>query len=85
MEKIISEQCVFKHRDNLSYSLLKATSELLYGTPIEYLISEFSLKPDVSSIYVTHNIDSGFVTHQKRKDDTKSHEIALHEDFIRVY
>ena len=26
-----------------------------------------------------------FVTRQKRKVDTKSHEIALNEDFIRVY
>ena len=54
-------------------------------TPIEQLIAEFSLKADVSSIYVTHSIDSGIVTRQKRKYDTQLEEIALHEDFIRVY
>ena len=83
--KTISEQSVFKQRDNISYSLLKETSDLPYGTPVERLIAEFSMKSDVSFMYVTHDIDSGFVTHQKRKHDSRSKEIALEEDFIKVY
>ena len=85
--KIISEQCVFKHRDNLSYSLLKSTSELLYRTPVEYLIAELSLKPDVSSIYITHNIGSRCVTHRKQKmipSHTKYHFMKTLQEFIKM-
>ena len=45
-QKTITEVDVCHYRSKLSYNLLKATSDLPHGTPVEKLIAEFHLKKD---------------------------------------
>ena len=68
-KRSITEVDVCHYRYKLSYNLLKATSDVPYGTPVEKLIAEFQLKKDVSFCYVLHDMDSGFVTYRKNKGD----------------
>ena len=42
-----------------------------HGTPIDYLIAEFSKQNDISYLYVTHDVQSGFVAHNNTKKDTR--------------
>ena len=37
------------------------------GTAVDRLIVEFSKQYDISYLYVTHDVKSGFVTHKKEK------------------
>ena len=69
-QKTITEVDVCHYRSKLSYNLLKATSDLPYGTPVEKLIAEFQHKKDVSFCYVLHDMNSGFVTYRKSKGDS---------------
>ena len=70
-QRTITEVDVCHYRDKLSYNLLRAASDLPYGTPVEKLIAEFQLKKDVSFCYVLHDMDSGFVTYRKFKGDDR--------------
>ena len=84
--KVVTAMAIRQYRDNINYSILKATSDLPYGTPVERLIAEFSKKTDVSFVYVTHDINSGFVTCQKRRDDNIATLIdGDTTEFISVY
>ena len=67
-ERTLTEVDVCHYRDKLSFNLLKQTSKLPYGTPVEQLIAEFQLKKDVSFCYVLHDMNSGFVTYKKIKN-----------------
>ena len=67
--RTINEVYICHYRDKLSYTLLKAASDLPYGTPVEKLTAEFQLKNDVSFCYVLHDMDTGFVTYHKIKGD----------------
>ena len=40
----------------------------MFGTAAEKLIAEFRMRDDVSFIYVTHDVKSGFVTHKATKN-----------------
>ena len=55
-----------------------------HGTPADRLISEISKQDDISYLYVTHDLQSGFVTHKKEKNDDP---IVKHEEsqYISVY
>ena len=84
--KVVTDKSIRQYRDKMSYSILKATSDLPYGTPVECLIAEFSKKPDVSFVYVTHDLNSGFVTSQKRRDDNAATLIEGNDtEYISVY
>ena len=41
-------------------------------TPVDHLIAEFSNKKDISYLYVTHDVQSRFVTHKKEKRDEQN-------------
>ena len=60
----IDEVEIYHYSSNLSYFLLKETSDVPYGTPVERLIAEFNQKTDVRFCYgyALHYVDSGFVT-----------------------
>ena len=45
--------------------LLKDTIGQPHGPAIDYLITEFSKRNDISYLYVTHDLQFGFVTHKK--------------------
>ena len=85
-ERTLTEVDVCHYRDKLSFNLLKQTSKLPYGTPVEQLIAEFQLKKDVSFCYVLHDMNSGFVTYKKNKE----HDVPVsngtdNDEFISVY
>ena len=63
---IISQKVIYQYRDNLEYLILKEASDLPYDTPVDRLIAEFSKKSDICFVYFTHNINSEFVTYQKK-------------------
>ena len=48
-------------------SLMMETIGYPHGTTVDCLITEFSKQDDISYIYVTHDVQSGFVTHKKEK------------------
>ena len=43
------------------------TIEHPHGTNDDHFIAEFSKKEDISYLYITHDVQSGFVTHKKEK------------------
>ena len=51
------------------YPLLMDTVEKSHGTPVDHLIVEFSMLNGMSYLYVTHDVQSGFVTYKKEKRD----------------
>ena len=55
-----------------------------YGTPIDKLIHYFYKKKDVS-MYVIHDMDSGFVTYCNNKSDTSANQSEVNEKYISVY
>ena len=68
--------------------LLDASSSSPYGTPVDRLISDFSGRSDTSYIYVTHSIDSGFVTcynGKKGEQLINSTSDATDNEYISVY
>ena len=84
--RTINEVDICHYRDRLSDKLLKECSEEPYGTPVDKLIAEFGLKKDVSFCYVLHDINSGFVTYKKNKEDARPVSHGLQNDeFISVY
>ena len=60
-----------------------------YGTPVERLINDFQKRDDISYIYVTHSINSGFVTHYKggpRNNENNSQKyISVYHDEINEW
>ena len=84
--RTITEVDICHYRDTLSNSLLKEASDLPYGTPVDKLIAEFQLKKDVSFCYVLHDMNSGFVTYKKNKEDASPIPNGRDNDeFISVY
>ena len=68
------------------HDTLKKSSDKLYGTPVERLIALFSMRNDVSFIYVMHGINSGCVTYRKNKYDTNLDNVPRKGDeHIYVY
>ena len=85
-QRTLSEVDICHYRDKLSYNLLKAASDLPYGTPVEMLIAQFQLKKDVSFCYVLHDMNSGFVTYRKSKgSDLPVSGGTDNDKFISVY
>ena len=48
-----------------------------HSTPVDRLVAEFLKQDDISYLYVTHAIQSGFVTRRKEKNDDP---IVEHEE-----
>ena len=48
------------------YPLLMETIGHSHGTAVDCVIAEFLKKNDTNYLYVTHDIQSGFVTHKKK-------------------
>ena len=42
--KVVTEMFIYQYRDTAAYSILKATCDLPYGTPVEHLIAKFTKK-----------------------------------------
>ena len=47
------------------YPLLIETIGKPHGTAFDYLIADFLKQNDISYLYGTHDLQSGFVTHEK--------------------
>ena len=47
--------------------LLDGVEKQPYGSSVDKLLAEFKTREDVSFIYVTHDVQSGFVTHKTSK------------------
>ena len=73
-----------QYRKKLINSLMMDTIGHPYGTVVDCLVAEFSKKDDISYLFVTHDLQSGFVTHKKEKNDNP---IVEHEEsqYISVY
>ena len=80
--KVISQQYVYHYCGRLPYYISKKTSDLPYMTLVESLISEFSNKPDMSFVYVTLAINSGFVTDMKRKGSGHQLKYQMMESWV---
>ena len=40
-----------------------------HGTAVDRFIAEFSKQDDISCLYVTHDVQFGFVTHKKERNN----------------
>ena len=60
-----------------------------YGTAVDQLLADFKNRPDVSYLYVTHTITSGFVTHYKGgskiNDDESNNAISVYQDEVATW
>ena len=65
-------------------SLMMETIVHPHGTTVDRLIAEFSNQDYISYLYITHGVQSGFVTHTKENNDNP---IVEHEESqsISVY
>ena len=65
-----------QYRTKLLYPFLIETTGHPHGTPVDCLIIQLSNQKDISYLYVTHDVQSGFVTRKKKKKDkpTAKHE-----------
>ena len=83
----LSSKSIFKLSQKI---LLEAICLCPHGSPVDILIADFKQRPDVSFIYVTHDIQSGFVTHQNRNDsdvclDSSNCYISVYENDIAAW
>ena len=65
---VLSADALYKMRTNYYTPLLHGVEKQPFGTPAEKLIAEFRMRDDVSFIFVTHDVKSGFVTHKATKN-----------------
>ena len=61
----LSYDSIRKHHRYFLLRKINAASSKPYGTAVDQLLADFKNRPDVSYLYVTHSITSGFVTHYK--------------------
>ena len=78
----ITPSAIRQYHRKLLNPILKDAVSQPFGTPVERLIYDFKNRDDISFIYVTHSINSGFVTHYK--DGLKSNE-KNSQKYISVY
>ena len=79
-------------RQHYRYFLLRkinVASSKPYGTAVDQLLADFKHRPDVSYLYVTHTITSGFVTHYKGDrnidDDQNKEAISVYQDEVATW
>ena len=86
---VLFADAIYKIRNNFYKPLLEGVEAQPFGTPADKLIAEFKSKDDVSFIYVTHDVKSGFVTCKARKNDKdtqhKRNEIAKKDNVTFVH
>ena len=63
LDKFKTSVCANAIRKHHQSNLLKSGALKPYGSAIDHVIADFSLRQDVNFIYIIHGIDSGFVTH----------------------
>ena len=63
----LSPDALYKMRSNYYLPLLDNVEKQPFGSSVDKLIAEFKTREDVSFIYVTHDVKSGFVTHKASK------------------
>jgi hypothetical protein len=68
----VSEKLINRYRHKMLYDVLDECNDKPYGTPVDRLISLFTARNDVSFVYITHHMESGYVTHRKTKNDKNS-------------
>ena len=56
-----------QYRKKLMYPLLIEKISQHHGTAVDRLIADFSNQNGMNYIYVTHDVQSRFVTHKKEK------------------
>ena len=61
---VLSEDALYKMRDNHLFPVIKEVLNQPYGTAVDQLITVMKKKKDVNFVYVTHNMNSGFVTYK---------------------
>ena len=76
----LTSKSIFKFSQKI---LMEAVCQSPHGSPVDVLIADFKQRQDVSFIYVTHDIRSGFVTHQKNHDSDLSFDNS--NEYISVY
>ena len=83
----LTSKSIFKFSQKI---LMEAVCQSPHGSPVDVLIADFKQRQDVSFIYVTHDIHSGFVTHQKNHDrdlsfDNSNEYISVYKDDIAAW
>ena len=63
---VLPNSAIRQYRLKLMYLLLMKTIGQPYDTPIDRFITDFSKKNDIIYLHVTHEIQSGIVTHKKK-------------------
>ena len=63
----LSPDALYKMRSKYYTPLLDGVEKQPYGSSVDKLLAEFKTREDVSFIYVTHDVQSGFVTHKATK------------------
>ena len=83
--RTINEVDICHYRDQLSFTLLKAASDLPYGTPVEKLIAEFQLKKNVSFCYVLQckGDDYPLLYDSEDDDDTNTAYISVYQTEVK--
>jgi len=88
----INQQAIRRHHRKLLLPLLNDASSTPYGSAVDRLISDFSGRSDTSYMYVTHSINSGFVTcynadkldteKKRRNDETTKQYISVYQNKV---
>ena len=84
----VSEQLINRYRHKLMYDVLTECNDKPYGSAVAKLIGLFSARDDVSFVYITHHIESGYVTHRKNNSGQNSANAKVTDgvgDYIPVY
>ena len=84
----VSEKLINRYRHKMMYDVLNECNDKPYGSPVDRLIALFTARNDVSFVYITHHMESGYVTHRKNKSGKQSSKVNVDKDeraYIPVY
>ena len=85
----LSYDTICQHHRYYLLHKINAASSKPYGTAVDQLLADFKNRPDVSYLYVTHTITSGFVTHYKNGSnivqDENPNTISVYQDEIATW
>jgi hypothetical protein len=84
---VVTVQLIMRYRDYLMYQILEQCNTKPFGSPVEALTAQFSARDDVSFLYITHDYNTGYVTHRKSNSNSTSNTVTSSPmpRFVPVY
>ena len=66
---LLPDSAIRQYHTKLMYPQLIKIITQPRGTTVDRLVAEFSKQNNLSYLYITHNLQFGFITHKKEKMD----------------